>query len=264
MGKRGSEARAGAATAGTATGGTEAVIIGGPTLAEAAAWPSAPEVTPRADDDTAVILYTSGTTGTPKGAELTHANLHRNASVTATSLLSLSPEDVVMGCLPLFHSFGQTCGLNAAVLSGACLTLISRFSAAAAIQVIGCDRVTVFEGCRPCTSRCCTRLSLQGLSRPGTRLPGMTSTRPRCGCARPAARRSRWSAARFEKRFGTVILEGYGLSETSPVATFNRADRRGPGSIGVPVEGVELRLVEPTARSRRLARSARSPFAGTT
>ena len=76
------------------------------------------------DDDTAVILYTSGTTGTPKGAELTHANMRTNASVTATTLLDLGPDDVVMGCLPLFHSFGQTCGLNAAVRVRRRLTLI--------------------------------------------------------------------------------------------------------------------------------------------
>ena len=66
--------------------------------------------------------------------------------LTATMLLDLGPDDVVMGCLPLFHSFGQTCGLNAAVVSGACLTLIPRFSPAAALQVIERDRVTVFEG----------------------------------------------------------------------------------------------------------------------
>jgi long-chain acyl-CoA synthetase len=87
-------------------------------------------VTSRADDDTAVILYTSGTTGKPKGAELTHANLRRNAAVSATTLFGLQPEDVVMGCLPLFHSFGQTCGLNATVRSGACLTLLPRFDPA--------------------------------------------------------------------------------------------------------------------------------------
>src|SRR4029450_10183026 len=73
----------------------------------------------RADGRTPVILYPSGTTGRPKGAELTHANLRRNAAVSATTLFGLEPEDVVMGCLPLFHSFGQTCGLNAAIGSGA-------------------------------------------------------------------------------------------------------------------------------------------------
>ena len=111
-----------------------------------ASWPSSPEVAARADDDTAVLLYTSGTTGTPKGAQLTHANMRANASVTATSLLDLSPDDVIMGCLPMFHAFGQTCGLNTAVLAGACITLIPRFDAATALKVIERDRVTVFEG----------------------------------------------------------------------------------------------------------------------
>ena len=108
--------------------------------------PPMPAVAARADDDTAVILYTSGTTGRPKGAELTHANLARNAAVTATTLLASSPDDVVMGCLPLFHSFGQTCGLNAAVGAGACLTLMPRFDPGKALEVIERDRVTVFEG----------------------------------------------------------------------------------------------------------------------
>src|SRR5271169_3750834 len=124
------------AAAGAEKAGASAVTISAATLDDVATWTPAPEVAPRADDDTAVILYTSGTTGTPKGAELTHANMRKNASVTATTLLDLGPDDVVMGCLPLFHSFGQTCGLNAAVLSGACLTLIPRFSPAAALQVI--------------------------------------------------------------------------------------------------------------------------------
>jgi long-chain acyl-CoA synthetase len=234
-----SEASAGAATAGATTGGTAAVTIGPATLGEAAASPSWPEVIPRADDDTAVILYTSGTTGTPKGAELTHANLHRNASVTATSLLSLGPQDVVMGCLPLFHSFGQTCGLNAAVLSGACLTLISRFSAATALQVIGRDRVTVFEGV---PTMYVALLHEAVSSGTGTTVTDVDTTSLRL-CVSGGAALPVEVLHGFEKRFGTVILEGYGLSETSPVATFNRSERRRPGSIGVPIEGVELRLV---------------------
>src|SRR5262249_26505111 len=121
------------------------IEVGPDTLAEIGMAPPG-DGTPRDDEDTAVILYTSGTTGTPKGAELTHASLRRNAAVTATTLLDLRPGDVVMGCLPLFHTFGQTCGLNAAILSGACLTLIPRFDAATALKVIERDRVTVFEG----------------------------------------------------------------------------------------------------------------------
>src|SRR3954453_20966139 len=97
----------------------------------------------RTGEDTAVILYTSGTTGTPKGAELTHDNLRTNCEVTALTLVQLTPEDVILGALPLFHSFGQTCGLNAAVANGACLTLIPRFDPAKALEMIKRDNVTV-------------------------------------------------------------------------------------------------------------------------
>jgi len=224
-----SEASAGAATAGATTGGattggTVAVTIGPATLGEAAAWPTWPEVIPRADDDTAVILYTSGTTGTPKGAELTHANLHRNASVTATSLLSLGPQDVVMGCLPLFHSFGQTCGLNAAVLSGACLTLISRFSAATALQVIGRDRVTVFEGV---PTMYVAMLHEAVSSGTGTAVTDVDTTSLRL-CVSGGAALPVEVLHGFEKRFGTVILEGYGLSETSPAGHCRPGSRSAP------------------------------------
>jgi len=220
------------AAAGAETAGAEAVSVGGATLAEIAAHPPMTGVTRRADDDTAVILYTSGTTGTPKGAELTHANMHKNASVTATSLLGLGPDDVVMGCLPLFHSFGQTCGLNAAVLSGSCLTLIPRFSPAAALRVIERDQVTVFEG---------VPTMYVGMLGEASATDADTSSLRVCvsgGAALPVE-----VLHGFEKAFGTVILEGYGLSETSPVATFNRYDNRKPGSIGLPIEGVWLKLV---------------------
>jgi long-chain acyl-CoA synthetase len=192
-------------------------------------------VAERADHDTAVILYTSGTTGKPKGAELTHANLRRNAAVTATTLLGLEPEDVVMGCLPLFHSFGQTCGLNAAVGSGACLTLVPRFDQAKALEVIQRDRVTVFEGV--------PTMYLALLNHPGRGQFDAGSLRL---CVSGGAALPLEVLRGFEDAFGCVILEGYGLSETSPVASFNHPDReRKPGSIGTPIQGVELRLVGP-------------------
>ena len=108
--------------------------------------PVAPVPAGRAGNDDAAILYTSGTTGMPKGAELTHANLACNASLTARTLLCAGPEDVVMGCLPLFHVFGLTCALNAAVAAGASLTLLHRFDPAKALESIGRDKVTIFAG----------------------------------------------------------------------------------------------------------------------
>jgi long-chain acyl-CoA synthetase len=189
----------------------------------------------RADHDTAVILYTSGTTGRPKGAELTHANLRRNAAVSATTLFGLEPGDVVMGCLPLFHSFGQTCGLNATIGSGACLTLLPRFDPGKALEVLQRDRVTVFEGVPT------MYVALLHHPRRGQFDAGSLRLCVSGGAALPVE-----VLRGFEDAFGCSILEGYGLSETSPVASFNHPDReRKPGSIGTPIQGVELRLVGP-------------------
>jgi len=218
---------------GAAAVGAQAVSVEADTLTEIAARPSSAEIAARADDDTAVILYTSGTTGTPKGAELTHANLRHNAVVAATTLLDLGPDDVVMGCLPLFHSFGQTCGLNAAVVSGACLTLIPRFDPVTALKVIERDRVTLFEG---------VPTMYVAMLNAGPSVADTSSLRLGIsgGAALPVE-----VLRGFEQAFGTPIIEGYGLSETSPVATFNTPDRRKPGTIGLPIAGVELKLVDP-------------------
>jgi long-chain acyl-CoA synthetase len=191
-------------------------------------------VAARADDDTAVILYTSGTTGRPKGAELTHANLVRNAAVTATTLLRLEPDDVVMGCLPLFHSFGQTCGLNAVVGSGACLTLLPRFDPGKALEVIQRDRVTVFEGVPTMYGAMLLHPQRDRYDLGSLRL-----------CVSGGAPLPVEVLRGFEDAFGCIVLEGYGLSETSPVASFNHPDRpRKAGSIGTPIQGVEMRLVD--------------------
>ena len=181
-----------------------------------------------------MLLYTSGTTGQPKGAELTHANMSSNALVSAETLVELSPDDVVMGCLPLFHCFGLTCGLNAAVTVGACLTLIPRFDAEKALEVVGRDKVTVFEGV--------PTMYAGMLHAPDAKSYDVSSLRT-CisgGSAMPVE-----VMKSFEETFGCIVLEGYGLSETSPVASFNRPDiERKPGSIGVPVRGVEMKLVD--------------------
>jgi long-chain acyl-CoA synthetase len=186
----------------------------------------------RAADDTAVILYTSGTTGTPKGAELTHSNLSSNVAAV-TALHSFGENDVVLGALPLFHSFGQTCSMNAAVASGATLSLIPRFDAERALAIITRDRVTVFQGVPTMYS---------ALLHHPRRDEFDTSTLRECvsgGASLPAE-----VLRGFEQEFGCKLLEGYGLSETSPVASSNRPDRqRRPGSVGVPIEGVQMRIV---------------------
>jgi long-chain acyl-CoA synthetase len=192
------------------------------------------EVAERDGDDTAVILYTSGTTGTPKGAELTHDNLLSNVETILDSLIEIQPDDVVLGALPFFHSFGQTCGLNSCMKAGGTLTLIPRFDPDKALEIIQRDRVTIFEGVptmyvgmlhadsADSADTSCLRLCVSG----GSAMPGEV-------------------LRAFEEKFGCNILEGYGLSETSPVASFNHPDReRKVGSIGTPVAGVEMRVVD--------------------
>jgi long-chain acyl-CoA synthetase len=192
------------------------------------------EPVPREDLETAVILYTSGTTGKPKGAELTHSGLNKNQAVTARTLIDVGPDDVVMGCLPLFHVFGMGCGMNASIANGATLTLIPRFDPAKALAVIGRDRVTVFEGVPTMYS------AMLGVP---DRESYDVSTLRTCvsgGAALPVE-----VLRGFESAFGCIILEGYGLSESSPVASFNHpgAERKA-GSIGTPVEGVRMRVVD--------------------
>jgi long-chain acyl-CoA synthetase len=191
------------------------------------------DVAETADEDTAVILYTSGTTGTPKGAELTHSNLQRNAQVSQ-DLFTLGAEAVTLGALPLFHSFGQTCSLNAMIAGGGTLTLIPRFEPRKALEIIERDSVNIFMGVP----------TMYGalLHEPG-RERFDTSGLELCvsgGSALPVE-----LLRGFEEAFGCKILEGYGLSETSPVASFNHPDReRKPGSIGTPVAGVEMKVVD--------------------
>ena len=201
------------AVTGAKDAGAERVVVGTPGFGESySSHPPAAEVTPREPGDTAVILYTSGTTGRPKGAELTHSGLNRNQEVVARSLLDLTPDDVVMGCLPLFHVFGLTCGLNAAISSGAMLTLIPRFNPGKALAVIARDHVTVFEGVPTMYS---AMLGTDPSSRPDTASLRVCISG---GAAMPVE-----VMRQFEEAFGCIVLEGYGLSETSPVASSRSA-----------------------------------------
>jgi long-chain acyl-CoA synthetase len=226
---------AAAAQIGADEAGAECIVVEPTGFFEllAGAEPSAATPVERAGDDTAVILYTSGTTGTPKGAELTHDNMRRNAEV-AKSLFSLGGDAVVLGALPLFHSFGQTCGLNATMAAGGLLTLIPRFDPGKALEIIQRDKVNVFEGVPTMYGAMLNHPEASSFD---------TSTLKVCasgGASMPVE-----LMKGFEQQFNCKILEGYGLSETSPVASFNHPDKeRKPGSIGTPIDGVEMRVVD--------------------
>ncbi len=198
-------------------------------LAEADPYTEVADVAP---DDTAVMLYTSGTTGTPKGAELTHSNLLTNAITTSETLGQMTPDDVILGALPLFHSFGQTCSMNAAVYAGSLLSQIARFDPAKALHIIERDKVTIFEGVPTMFGAMLHDPSAKDTDTSSLRL-----------CMSGGAALPVEVLKGFDEAFNCKVLEGYGLSETSPVASFNHPDKeRKPGSIGTPIRGVEMKV----------------------
>ena len=174
-----------------------------------------PEVREVDGEDIAVILYTSGTTGRPKGAALTHNNLVSNAEISR-NLLHTVESDVIFGGLPFFHVFGQTSALNSAVMAGASISLLPRFDAGKALEIIERDGVTIFEGV--------PTMYVGMLRHPNLAATNVSTLRGAItgGSAMPLE-----VLHEFERVFGTQLLEGYGLSETSPVVSFNL-----PGQIG--------------------------------
>ncbi|MEU0400719.1 long-chain fatty acid--CoA ligase [Streptomyces sp. NPDC006197] len=191
-----------------------------------------PEVAATDDEDMAVLLYTSGTTGRPKGAVLSHAGLRHNTEVNSVHIQRMTPEDVVVGCLPLFHIFGQICTMSAAVRSGACLVMIPRFDPGAVLEAIARERATVFEGVPTMYAALLQHPSEADVSTLRTCISG--------GASLPVE-----ILHGFERRFGCPVLEGFGMSETSPVVTFNHPERpRKAGSIGTPIRDVEVRLLD--------------------
>jgi long-chain acyl-CoA synthetase len=184
-------------------------------------------------DDTAVLLYTSGTTGAPKGAELTHFNMFFNAYYCAREILNSKPGDVALATLPLFHSFGQTCIMNAAILGGVTMTMLPRFETNKALEVIARDKVNVIA--------LVPTMYFFILNASNWRDYDFSSLKVAVsgGAALPAEVHHR-----FYERYGLSILEGYGLSETSPVASFTmQGEEVRVGSIGKPIWGVDMRIM---------------------
>jgi long-chain acyl-CoA synthetase len=185
-------------------------------------------------DDTAVILYTSGTTGKPKGAELSHFNLFFNADyMNQLPVPYPRDEHVCMVVLPLFHSFGQTVMQNVTVRCAGTMVLMPRFEPLQAAQMIQQHKVRMFAGV--------PTMYFAMLHHPEV-APEMLKTLGHCasgGAAMPVE-----VMKAFDGKFGVDILEGYGLSETSPVASFNPAGNKKPGSIGLPIWGIEFKLMD--------------------
>jgi len=192
------------------------------------------------DEDTAVILYTSGTTGQPKGAELRHRNMRDNALAGKDVFAAdVANPDTYLCVLPLFHSFGQTVIQNGAIAFGGTIVMLPRFDATAALALMVKESVTFFAGVptmywgllgalddsADASSVATVAANLRIAVAGGSALPGEVHRE-------------------FRERFGVTILEGYGLSETSPVASFSvYGQEPRVGSIGVPIPGVELRLI---------------------
>jgi len=191
------------------------------------------DILPLSPDDTAVLLYTSGTTGKPKGAELTHFQLFMNCTV-AGALFEFREDDIGLAVLPLFHVFGLSSVLNTTVRYGGTMVLVPRFEMDPVVDAIERHACTIFSGvptmyfallAQDLTGRDLSSLRV-GVSG-GAAIPGET-------------------IRAFEEKFpNCVILEGYGLSESASTTTFNiNAEQRKVLSIGKPIWGVEVRIVD--------------------
>jgi long-chain acyl-CoA synthetase len=217
-------------------------LEGTETFAHAVAeQPSTFATVDRDDEDTAVILYTSGTTGRPKGAELRHRNMRDNA-LAGRDLFhaDASRPDTYLGALPLFHSFGQTVIQNGAFAFGGTVVLLPRFDAATALALMLRNDVSFFAG---------VPTMYWGLLRALDEDPaidvGKVAKTLRVAVAGGSALPVEVHR-QVEQRFHVNILEGYGLSETSPIASFSLPGQPPRvGSIGVPIPGVDMKLLEP-------------------
>jgi long-chain acyl-CoA synthetase len=217
------------------------VIVLGSEDDDATAAPQ-PRAEPRAPLHPAVLFYTSGTTGRPKGAVLTHLNLVMNTFANAYMINELRPDDITLGCLPLFHTFGQIVALNGTFLVGATIVLQPRFDPEQALALMSEHGVTRLLAV---PTMYMALLAAAGTERAFPALRSCVSG----GAPMPVA-----VLEAFNARFDVEIQEGYGLSETSPTATVNQhAFGIEPGSIGHPIWGVEVEVADPEIEDRIVA-----------
>lgn len=186
--------------------------------------------------DVALLAYTSGTAGSPKGATLTHGNLAANVDqMLEIREARTQPTDVILGILPLFHIYGLNVVLHLSVRQGATVALEERFDPMATLRTVVDDQVTVLVGAPPIYTAW-LNLPATGqfdLSRVRFAVSGASALAPEV-------------IEGFRTRYGVEIWEGYGLTEAAPVVATTRMAEQRPGSIGKPLAGVEVRIVDPS------------------
>jgi long-chain acyl-CoA synthetase len=187
------------------------------------------EVLPRTADDTAVLVYTSGTTGKPKGAELTHFQLYMNCTI-AGGLFGARSSDVTLAVLPFFHVFGLSSVINVTIRHGACLSVVPRFTPAAVLDALEGDRCTIIAGV-PTMLHALAQQDITGRDLSALRVAVSG------GASLPED-----IMRTFENKYGIEVLEGYGLSETASSCSFNHPGDRRVLSIGKPLWGVTMRV----------------------
>ena len=196
---------------------------------------------PRDPFDTATILYTSGTTGKPKGAEGCHFSLVEQASTLLVGTIEIDQGDVILGCLPLFHTFGQTCVMNVGFRASATVVLVPKFDGAGALELLNRHDCTIMTGV-PTMYIALLEAAKSNPERPPLKY-GLSG-----GAAIPVA-----VIDRFKEVYGIDIHEGYGLTETSPVACFNHMGRpTRPGTVGTPIWGVDVEIADSETDDRIL------------
>ncbi|MED1943812.1 MULTISPECIES: fatty acid--CoA ligase family protein [Brevibacillus] len=188
----------------------------------------------RNEDDLAVILYTSGTTGQPKGAMLSHRNMASNADAMGI-LFELVPEDRMVAVLPMFHVFCMTVCMNGPIRTGAAIIIVPKFHPADVLQTIREQKATCFAGVPTMYNYL--------LQLPTATKEDFSSIRIYCsgGASMPVE-----LLHKFEAKYDAKVLEGYGLSEAAPATTFNPLHgTRKPGSVGVDIPLVKNKVVDP-------------------
>jgi long-chain acyl-CoA synthetase len=231
----------------TADPASPAPVPGAMTIAQVTQGHARQESRRRRPDDTAVILYTSGTTGRSKGAELTHGNMLSNAIASRDMLLPAarggSEQEVLLVTLPLFHSTAQSCQMNTCLYAGWRMVLLPRFDPQTVLETMRRERVGFWIGVPTMYWSLLEHVDKQSID-PASFVEHLQV------CVSGGAPMPVDILQRFERGFGVRVLEGYGLSETSPAVCFNQLQKPSkPGTVGLPIFGVDVRVVDEQGRA---------------